>query len=206
MDARSARPMLSTEPRMGRPSGCPAKARAPAISNTWSSGVSKASAISCATTSFSRITSAALSVGRKTMSESTCMAMGREDSMARTSKLVRSWPVAALMEPPSASMRWTMSRALMSPAPLNTRCSSRCDQPERCSSSQRAPPRTATVRAKVLRPGMGSATTRTPLGRVCKGVTLCPGPFRRRVAGPAAAAASASGRRRPPGRRRGRTR
>ena len=81
---------LLTDPRIGRPSGWPAKARVWAISKTWSSGVSKASAISWATTSFSRSISAGSSVGRKTRSDTTCMASGSEPCRARTSKLVRS--------------------------------------------------------------------------------------------------------------------
>ena len=57
-------------PRIGRPSGWPAKAAAWASSNTRSSGVSAASAISWATTCFSRARSPASRDGRRTRSES----------------------------------------------------------------------------------------------------------------------------------------
>ncbi len=88
--ALSAGFRLSTEPRIGRPSGWPVKARVWTISNTWSSGVSKASAISWATTSFSRSISAGSRAGRNTRSDSTCMFSARVPSSPRTSKLVRS--------------------------------------------------------------------------------------------------------------------
>src|SRR3954468_6158059 len=70
------------------------------------------------------------------------------------------------MLPPSPSITSTIARAERSPAPLNTMCSRRCDQPERASSSARAPRPATTERATVCSPGMGSQTTRTPLASV----------------------------------------
>src|SRR3954465_5964652 len=70
------------------------------------------------------------------------------------------------MLPPSASMASTIPRAERDPAPLNTMCSSKCDQPERASSSARAPRPATTLSATVCRPGIGSQTTRTPFASV----------------------------------------
>jgi hypothetical protein len=73
---------------------------------------------------------------------------GAQDEIG-TWKLVRSWPVAALIWPPSASTASTISRADRPPAPLKTICSRRCDQPQRASSSQRAPRPATTLSASV---------------------------------------------------------
>ena len=81
------------------------------------------------------------------------MASGSSPFSARTWKLVRSWPVAALTRPPRASITSTISRAERPPAPLNTMCSSRCAQPD-C--GRVLPARAAagsTDRAKVSKPG-----------------------------------------------------
>ena len=51
------------------------------------------------------------------------------------------------------------------PAPLNTMCSRRCDQPERRASSQRAPRPATTLSARVSNPGAASQITVTPLAR-----------------------------------------
>jgi len=51
----------------------------------------------------------------------------RPPARARTWKLVRSWPVAALIWPPRASMASTIALAERAPAPLKTMCSRRCD-------------------------------------------------------------------------------
>src|ERR1700760_2690483 len=71
------------------------------------------------------------------------------------------------MLPPCASITSTISRAERPPAPLKTMCSKRCDQPERASSSARAPRPATTDSATVCRPGIGAPTTRTPLESWC---------------------------------------
>ena len=102
------------------------------------------------------------------MSPRTSTASGRSWSSTRAWKQVYSFAVKALNSPPTSSRETEMSSADREGVPLKSRCSRKCDAPDRVGDSSRDPTPTHTPMAADRTPGIASVTTRSPPGRTVR--------------------------------------
>src|SRR5689334_19350248 len=138
-------------------------------------------AISSRITSRSASTSAAASVEEVIMSPSTSTASGRSSSSTRAWKQVYSFAVNALNSPPTSSSATEMSSAERVGVPLKSRCSRKCEAPERDGDSSRDPTPTHTPMEADRTPGSASVTTRSPPGSTVRRTSAPPSCSDRRV-------------------------
>src|SRR3954453_7497264 len=138
-------------------------------------------AISSRITSRSASTSADAMVEDVTMSPSTSTASGRSSSRTRAWKQVYSFAVKALNSPPTSSSSTEMSSAERDGVPLKSRCSKKCEAPEREGDSSRDPTPTHTPMEADRTPGSASVTTRNPPGRTVRRTSPPPSSWDRSV-------------------------
>src|SRR6476469_522529 len=171
----------STVPAMGRPSGEEPHAFSAKRFPTTSSGSSSCMAISSRITSRSASTASAVTVEEVSMSPSTSTASGRSSSRTRAWKQVYSFAVKALNSPPTSSSSTEMSSAERDGVPLKSRCSRKCEAPERDGDSSRDPTPTHTPMEADRTPGNASVTTRSPPGSTVRRTSPPPSSWDRRV-------------------------
>src|SRR6478735_9235852 len=138
-------------------------------------------AISSRITSRSASTSSWWIVEEVTMSPMTSTASGRSSSRTRAWKQVYSFAVKALNSPPTSSSSTEMSSAERVGVPLKSRCSRKCEAPDRDGDSSRDPTPTHTPMEADRTPGSASVTTRSPPGSTVRRTTAPPPWSDRRV-------------------------